>query len=60
MKNLLNHICKLFADDSKLIGIICNTQDFNILQSDIEQLVHLADDWSMQFNEVKSKVTPSD
>ena len=56
MPNLLNHICKLFADDSKLIGIIRNTQDSNILQSDIEKLVQWADDWSMQFNEEKCKV----
>ncbi len=57
MLNLLNHICKLFADDSKLIGIIRNTQDSNILQSDIEKLIHWADDWPMQFNEEKFKKT---
>ena len=37
MPNLLNHVCKLFADESKLIGIIRNTQDSTILQSDIEK-----------------------
>ncbi len=56
MPNLLNHICKLFADDIKLIGIIRNTQDSDILQSDIEKLIQWADDWSMQFNEEKFKV----
>ena len=56
MPNLLNHICKLFADDSKLIGIIRNTQDSITLQSDIEKLVQWADDWSMQFNGEKCKV----
>jgi len=52
----LNHICKLFADDSKLIGIIRNTQDSITLQSDIEKLVQWADDWFMQFNGEKCKV----
>jgi hypothetical protein len=46
-------MCKLFADDSKLIGIIRNSQDSIILQSDIEKLAQWADDWSMNFNEEK-------
>ena len=50
MPNLLNHVCKLFAVDSKLIGIIRNTQDSTFLQSDIEKLSQRADEWSMQFN----------
>ena len=56
MPTLLTHVCKLFADDSKLIGLICNKQDSINLQSDIDLLVQWAQDWSMLFNDEKCKV----
>lgn len=56
MPTLLTHVCKLFADDSKLIGLIRNKQDSINLQSDIDLLVQWAQDWSMLFNDEKCKV----
>ena len=32
MPDLVDHFCKLFADDSKLIGVIKNSLDRDLLQ----------------------------
>jgi hypothetical protein len=56
MPQLTNHFCKLFADDSKLIGVIKNTQDKIILQKDIDILVDWSRKWLMDFNVDKCKV----
>ena len=53
-----DHIChflKLFADDSKLIAIIKDQNDVDILQNDIDALVKWATDWRMLFNQEKCK-----
>jgi ribonucleases P/MRP protein subunit RPP40 len=56
MPQLTNHFCKLFADDSKLIGVIKNSQDKCILQQDIDILVDWSRKWQMCFNISKCKV----
>ncbi|RMZ98638.1 RNA-directed DNA polymerase from mobile element jockey-like, partial [Brachionus plicatilis] len=42
--------CKLFADDTNLIGVIRNPLDLTTLQGDIDCLVRWAEDWMMDFN----------
>ncbi len=56
MPSLVQHICKLFADDTKLLGIIKNWSDLTTLQSDIDILVKWSQEWQMMFNEDKCKV----
>ena len=56
MPNLARHICKLFADDTKLIGIIKSPNDLIVLQQDIDRLVEWSHIWNMKFNEDKCKV----
>ena len=55
MPELLNHLCKLYADDSKLIGIIKNQLDINSLQADIDALVDWSTTWRMSFSPEKCK-----
>ncbi len=42
MPDLVEKFCKLFADDSKLIAIIKNSMDREILQNDVDRLVEWA------------------
>ena len=56
MPKLLEHVCKLFADDSKLVGAIKNITDSESLQSDLEKLVNWSNEWNMKFNAEKCKV----
>jgi hypothetical protein len=55
MPEALNHFCKLFADDSKLIATIRNSQDRIVLQEDLDKLAIWANDWKMKFNFNKCK-----
>ena len=55
MPDVVNHILKLFADDSKLIGIIKDLNDQILLQNDIDALVKWSQDWRMLFNFSKCK-----
>ena len=55
MPECLNHICKLFADDSKIIAIIKNGNDKLSLQEDLNTLANWAYDWRMKFNYDKCK-----
>lgn len=56
MPSLVKHVCKLFADDTKLIAIIRSPSDLALLQSDLDRLVVWANTWSMKFNEKKCRV----
>ena len=56
MSELINHLCKLFADDSKVIAVIKDYQDSERLQSDLNKLVSWAQTWKMKFNYDKCKV----
>jgi len=56
MPELVDHFCKLFADDSKLIAIIRNSVDQKVLQTDLDKLVDWSVKWKLGFNEDKCKV----
>ena len=56
MPAVVNHVIKLFADDSKLIGIIKNKDDHQLLQGDLDALVKWAKQWKMLFHPDKCKV----
>ena len=56
MPDLIEHLCKLFADDSKVIAVIKDYQDSDRLQSDLDKLVTWAQTWKMKFNHEKCKV----
>jgi hypothetical protein len=48
-KKIMND-SKLYADDTKVISIIKNLLDGNILQNDIKILVDWSNEWSIKFN----------
>lgn len=47
------NLCKLFADDTKVIGIIRNPLDIQVLQDDIYRLLDWSEKWLMSFNDEK-------
>ena len=55
MPESLGHFCKLFADDSKLVAVIKNKTDCELLQSDLDKLSRWSHDWKMKFNYEKCK-----
>jgi hypothetical protein len=55
MPGLVHHICKLFADDTKLLAVIKSPADLILLQNDLNGLVEWANTWHMCFNEDKCK-----
>jgi len=48
--------CRLYADDSKLIGVIEKEEDVICIQQDIDNLQSWAKTWQMSFNYDKCKV----
>ena len=56
MPELLSHLCKLFADDTKIIATIKTNLDSDKLQCDIDKLVEWSAKWKMCFHEEKCKV----
>jgi hypothetical protein len=56
MPEVCKNICKLFADDSKLISQIRNREDQEIVQEDLNALVKWSRDWNMLFNSSKCKI----
>jgi hypothetical protein len=52
----LNHLLKLFADDSKLLAIIRNSKDQELVQDDLDKLLNWSKTWKMNFNFSKCKV----
>jgi hypothetical protein len=48
--------CRLYADDSKLIGVIENEEDVIRIQKDIDSMQSWAKTWQMSFNYDKCKV----
>ena len=53
MPSLVQHFCKLFADDTKLIAVIRDQSDYTTFQCDIDKLVNWSKVWRMSFNEDK-------
>ena len=54
--DVVNCLCKLFADDTKLISTIKNQLDLFTLQHDLNNLVEWSENWLMSFNDEKCKV----
>ena len=54
-RSVKNCMCKLFADDTKLLSLIRNITDIALVQTDIDALVKWASDWLMSFNVDKCK-----
>lgn len=46
----IKKLCKLFADDTNLIGVIRNPLDLTTLQGNIDCLMRWAEDWMMDIN----------
>ena len=55
MPGSIQHFCKLFADDTKLIATIKGIEDHQTLQNDLDALISWANEWKMCFNEKKCK-----
>ncbi len=47
MPDGVNHITKMFADDSKLIATIRSATDLDVLQRDLDALSDWSTAWSM-------------
>jgi hypothetical protein len=56
MPSVVNHIAKLFADDSKLIATIRSDNDLTSLQQDLDALMEWSNTWRMLFHVDKCKV----
>ena len=56
MLDEVNHIFKMFADDSNLIATIRSATDLEVLQRDLDALSDWSTAWSMMFNVEKCKV----
>ena len=54
-KSVVNCICRLFADDTKLIAAVRNNTDITLIQADLDALVKWSQDWLMEFNTDKCK-----
>lgn len=52
----ISHQVKLYADDSKIIGVIWTEEDARLLQEDINKAVVWSELWLMSFNIAKCKV----
>jgi hypothetical protein len=56
LPNGLSVLCKLFADDSKLMHVIRNSKDRDEFQTNINRLLSWANDWKLNLNLSKCKV----
>jgi ribonuclease P/MRP protein subunit RPP40 len=56
LPSVVNHHIKLYADDSKIIGIIKTPEYLTRLQSDVDAMVDWSHTWLMPFNVDKCKV----
>ena len=45
-----------FADDTKLLGKVDSSEDRDLLQNDLDQLMQWSDRWQMPFNTLKCKI----
>ena len=52
----MTHVLLKFADDTKICSKICNTDDVQKLQEDLNTLQEWAHTWQMKFNIQKCKV----
>ena len=55
MTEMVKNLCKLFADETKLIGVIKSLSDIEGLQKDLDSLVEWSLTWLMSFNETSAR-----
>ena len=55
LPQVVQSICQLFSDDTKLYRVMRGQNDINDLQSDIDNLSRWSNDWLLQFNAHKCK-----
>ena len=55
-ENITSHSMKLYADDSKIIGIIKSTKDSKNLQTDIDKAVEWSHKWQMKLYSTNAKL----
>ena len=56
LPDTITHQIKMYADDSKIIGIIKSASDISSLQADIDRAVEWSFTWLMHFNVEKCKI----
>ncbi len=56
MPEVVQSVCRLFADDTKLYRVIKSNSDIDILQDDIKRLCEWSNTWLLRFNIQKCKV----
>ena len=47
---------KIFADDTKLYGKVCNVKDAEILQNDLDNIYEWSKEWNLKFNASKCNI----
>ena len=55
MTEMVKNLCKLFADETKLIGVIKSLSDIEGLQKDLDSLVEWSLTWLMSFNKTSAR-----
>lgn len=50
LPDVVENLCSIYADDTKIYGSVDTQEDFQSLQSDIDSLVDWADRWQLKFN----------
>ena len=56
LPDVVRSTTKIFADDTKLFRAIQTTEDHDILQQDLDNLVNWSHKWQLGFNETKCKI----
>ena len=56
MPDIVHSAIRMFADDTKIFGLVNDTEDRDKLQMDLERLQCWADKWQLRFNATKCKV----
>ena len=55
MPDVCRSMCQLFADDAKIFGSVCTTDDIIKLQDDLNKLTEFSAKWQLPFNIGKCK-----
>ena len=55
LPDVVSSTAKIFADDTKLFRAIRITEDHDVLQQDLDNLVEWSNKWQLEFNETKCK-----
>ena len=56
LESVITNLLFKFADDTKLIRKVGNSEDRDLLSHDLQQLVHWSDIWQLPFNFLSAKL----